>query len=91
VFPSFLRGAILARTLFCYLVLQLTTKTTLCITTTGRRASQPRASCFAVCFGLPAGPAIVYGRQFTLHIFGFLFLKTTFLVVDSYSTPAPGG
>ena len=37
-----------ARTVTCYLVRQLTTRTTLCITTTGRRACQPRRSCFAV-------------------------------------------
>lgn len=90
-FSEFSLRATEARTLTCYLVRQLTTRTTLGITTTGRRASQPRVNCFAVCCALPAGPAIGYGRKFKLYIFSLVFLKTTFLVVGSYSTPPPRG
>jgi len=48
-------------------------------------------NCFAVCCALPAGSAIEYGRKFKLYIFSLVFLKTTFLVVGSYSTPPPPG
>jgi hypothetical protein len=58
---------------------------------TGRRASQPRGFCSAVCCALPIGPAVDYECKFELYIFGLVFLKKTFLVVVSHSTLAPGG